>query len=1063
MSDIDVEGGKTAKPIVAFVDNTDDGNIKIRKWLGLGDIWSLLTYTPIGETIVSVDASADGTVIYVVTRRTYTLEDPKYFLYRSLDSGATFTYLRQIADDDFTGVGFIIGINCDITGQYIIYSNCYDRSTYSDSYYISSDYGDNFTEITLASIGAYQNRYAQCCASNIFIMHFTIYGSPPTYHLRWSDDSVNRESSEIFNILTTYDGSIIFGNSSIDYKEVYKIEKDGASDLTITLMGTHSENIWDLKALSNTVLIGIAGGYTRFTGEKNIIYSSDSGASFSTITSLPVAGRILTSVMLLSDDNILASTFTNENLWTAYFPSLAGGALWSTIGTKEQSLEDTYYEDDWTAFDYSGVSGRIMKVSMSTNGQYIYITTWISGSIYYLYRSSDSGLTFVSLRQIATYDVTCDSSGARVIYRCSAVGNSCYYSTNYGASFAKDNWIPRYVDNAYGTCCHTSYFISSYNTGGTPYFMWSTDSADAVLARFYNTLATYAGTIVYGIPTANQKQIYRITRTGNGTATETLVHTHGTNIYDIKILDATTLLIVAGDSTPGGRKIEISTDSGATFTPIDSLPYSEAILTSAVKLDTDYYYASTYASENLWKFVKDAEIIESTLFDDFVKIAGDSLNNIIALAYKKTHSYERITSIDDVTTVTKTLSVESVSAPSVFTVLGEVEEYEQTIDIYNCVLKYGDDGKLYLAFKENSGKASVMVYDSGDWDYLGNSEFSEGEVGSMDMVIEGENVYVAYEDIENDHKATVKRNSGGNWTTLGGTSGFSVGAAQYIAIAVNIDVFIAFSDSNESGKASIMKYTNQAGVFFDYLMGLSTGVATDIKLAFASDDSLKIAYKDADESEKATVGTITSQLLSKLNYKFIRVAPGKLELTSTVKELNLDLIDNDSAYEDFDVDVYQETVTSYNALGAVKTIKYRLEFSIETQLVNDIFKYFSFDDWIIRKRFEEEELLVGKKITNYTLYDENGADEYDYRNDANFFIECVDTLGNTAIMAWYAGKILETDYADYVYKNEYTITRCFQLLVPDSTVSGLRNIRVQEDSPMTGSITYTNFQEGIIL
>jgi hypothetical protein len=160
----------------------------------------------------------------------------------------------------------------------------------------------------------------------------------------------------------------------------------------------------------------------------------------------------------------------------------------------------------------------------------------------------------------------------------------------------------------------------------------------------------------------------------------------------------------------------------------------------------------------------------------------------------------------------------------------------------------GTDGVPYVAFRDeaNGGtKAKVMKLEGTSWVTVGNAGFSAGEVISIKLVLDANNIpFVAYTDGANGNKATVMRFNGTNWVTVGVT-GFSAGVAMSPSLAVDANgtPYVAYTDRTNDDKTTVKKYIGGSWVNVG-TAGFSAEGAWHHKLALNASGTPYVVYLD---------------------------------------------------------------------------------------------------------------------------------------------------------------------------------------------------------------------------
>jgi hypothetical protein len=171
------------------------------------------------------------------------------------------------------------------------------------------------------------------------------------------------------------------------------------------------------------------------------------------------------------------------------------------------------------------------------------------------------------------------------------------------------------------------------------------------------------------------------------------------------------------------------------------------------------------------------------------------------------------------------------------------------------------EGTPYVAYKDgaNSGKATVMKYESGSWRNVGSAGFSAGAISNLSLYMYDNTPYVSYRD-NSIGKATVMKYESGSWKNVG-SRGFSAGNVFYTSLYVyNGTPYVAYSDYGNAYEATVMKYTGAGETGWELVgsANFSAGSADDISL-YVYDGTPYVAYRDIINSSKATVMKYTGE------------------------------------------------------------------------------------------------------------------------------------------------------------------------------------------------------------
>ena len=168
-------------------------------------------------------------------------------------------------------------------------------------------------------------------------------------------------------------------------------------------------------------------------------------------------------------------------------------------------------------------------------------------------------------------------------------------------------------------------------------------------------------------------------------------------------------------------------------------------------------------------------------------------------------------------------------------------------------------GTPYVAYREGaySNKAVVMKYTGNGvngWEPVGSTPgFSDGEITYTSLFIYNDVPYVAYKDIANGSGATVMKFNGTAWETVG-SAGFSPSSASYTRLYVYDGTpYVLFRDEGDSNKARVMKYDYDVSSWVTVGNGtFSTGYIWNPSL-YVYEGTPYVSYVDGGYDHKATV------------------------------------------------------------------------------------------------------------------------------------------------------------------------------------------------------------------
>jgi hypothetical protein len=163
----------------------------------------------------------------------------------------------------------------------------------------------------------------------------------------------------------------------------------------------------------------------------------------------------------------------------------------------------------------------------------------------------------------------------------------------------------------------------------------------------------------------------------------------------------------------------------------------------------------------------------------------------------------------------------------------------------------------YVAFRdgENNNKATVMKFENGNWQFVGQPGFSSGETEYLSLSFDSNNIpYIAYADQTNQNKATVQRCVNNNWEFVG-ESGFTGSYLGDITIAFDSsdNLFISYREQATGYKAAVKKFVNGIWQSVGPSTGFSEGMTFSLSFSIGNNGVLYSGYSDNEYLEKATV------------------------------------------------------------------------------------------------------------------------------------------------------------------------------------------------------------------
>ena len=182
-----------------------------------------------------------------------------------------------------------------------------------------------------------------------------------------------------------------------------------------------------------------------------------------------------------------------------------------------------------------------------------------------------------------------------------------------------------------------------------------------------------------------------------------------------------------------------------------------------------------------------------------------------------------------------------------------------TDEVEDISFALAQDGTPYVVFNEYRvdpyyGKAAVMKFTDGKWEYVGDPGFSAGAISTPQIALTQDGTpYVVYKDAWNGGKATVMKFTGDDWEPVG-NPGFSPGSVSWPAIALdkNGTPYVAFVDGAFGSKATVMRFN---GDFWEYVggPGFSQNWINYPAIALDNNGIPYVIYQDYSKSSKATV------------------------------------------------------------------------------------------------------------------------------------------------------------------------------------------------------------------
>ncbi|MCL4835894.1 MAG: tandem-95 repeat protein, partial [Caldilineaceae bacterium] len=151
-----------------------------------------------------------------------------------------------------------------------------------------------------------------------------------------------------------------------------------------------------------------------------------------------------------------------------------------------------------------------------------------------------------------------------------------------------------------------------------------------------------------------------------------------------------------------------------------------------------------------------------------------------------------------------------------------------------------------------------ILFASSDWAAVGDATVTDEAAEELELVLDSQGFpYILYNSSDwTFGKEGVLRFNGLNWQAVGPLDFLSGGGQDGADLALDSNDIphVAFIDSDSSSKVSVKKY-NAENDSWQYLgaPGFSATYATEVSLAFDSNDTLYVAYREASSTIKANV------------------------------------------------------------------------------------------------------------------------------------------------------------------------------------------------------------------
>ncbi len=167
-------------------------------------------------------------------------------------------------------------------------------------------------------------------------------------------------------------------------------------------------------------------------------------------------------------------------------------------------------------------------------------------------------------------------------------------------------------------------------------------------------------------------------------------------------------------------------------------------------------------------------------------------------------------------------------------------------------LKIDNGQNPYVAYLTLAGGVNVKSYNGTDWVQVGLEDFANAY--EMKFDIDGDDLYVAFSDVNHFAALTVMKFNGTSWVEVG-DPGFSTAGTDFLSFsAVNSNLFLGFRDFGDPNQgASVVKF-NDAMQEWE-LVGQSgfTGGSSQYNSLDIAGETLAIAYSDGTENNKLSV------------------------------------------------------------------------------------------------------------------------------------------------------------------------------------------------------------------
>lgn len=186
-------------------------------------------------------------------------------------------------------------------------------------------------------------------------------------------------------------------------------------------------------------------------------------------------------------------------------------------------------------------------------------------------------------------------------------------------------------------------------------------------------------------------------------------------------------------------------------------------------------------------------------------------------------------------------------------------------DVWCCQIAFDASDAPHVAYQDHSlgpNPASVKRFKDGTWSYVGaKGTASVGTAWYNHLAFDGAGtLYVASRDYGVSSKLNVRRAPGGSPTTWSnvGAAGTSTGQAHYTHLVVGEDnsVYVAYSDADKQNKATVRRSANGAWSTLGPA-GFTGGSASYTSLAIGRDGTPYIAFADGAYPSSSGDGKVT--------------------------------------------------------------------------------------------------------------------------------------------------------------------------------------------------------------